>query len=152
MPAMSAQVMFGEHVISWKCYETHTGPSGLSCRRSAVPCGSSCSTAARGDWLWVFHLLKWVTTDIMKEVKKRLQYRVKSATGRRPQRPSFQLHQAGRHAPFTEPTTVLRTLEPVFFWASCARCKRLEQLEYKVFFCLYLFVILSSSSAIKIKP
>ena len=48
-------------------------------------------------------------------VKKILTYRIREATGRCPQLPCFQLHQNGRHIPFTEPITSLATLDAVRF-------------------------------------
>ena len=52
------------------------------------------------------------SSDTVDHVNKILQYRVKARTGRRPQLPSFELQQAGRHVGFIEPITAFQTLEP----------------------------------------
>ena len=69
----------------------------------------------RGQAIYFVVHLNSVSSGKIDQVKNFLQHRVKAATGRRPQLPSFQLHQAGRHVAFAEPITVLWTLEPVVF-------------------------------------
>ena len=54
-------------------------------------------------------------SDNVDAVKKLLTYRIKEITGRCLQLPCFQLHQNGRHIPFTEPITSLATLDSVHF-------------------------------------
>ena len=54
-------------------------------------------------------------SDNVDAVKKIATYRIREITGRCPQLPCFQLHQNGRHIPFTEPITSLATLDAVHF-------------------------------------
>ena len=54
-------------------------------------------------------------SDNVDAVKKILAYRIREITGRCPHVPCFQLHQNGRHIPFTEPITALTTLDTVHF-------------------------------------
>ena len=54
-------------------------------------------------------------SDNVDAVKKILTYRIREVTGHCPHLPSFQLHQNGRHIPFTGPITTLTTLDAVHF-------------------------------------
>ena len=54
-------------------------------------------------------------SDNVDAVKKILTYRIREITGPCPQLPCFQLHQNGRHIPFTEPITSLATLDAAHF-------------------------------------
>ena len=54
-------------------------------------------------------------SDNVDAVKKILTYWIREVTGRCPHLPCFQLHQNGRHIPFTEPITSLTTLDAVHF-------------------------------------
>ena len=58
-------------------------------------------------------------SDNVDAVKKIATYRIREITGRCPQLPCFQLHQNGRHIPFTEPITSLATLDAVHFVRDC---------------------------------
>ena len=62
---------------------------------------------ARGEAV-IFHL-NCHSSDTVDHVNQISQCRDKDRTGRGPQLPSFELHQAGRHVGFTEPTTACQT-------------------------------------------
>ena len=48
-------------------------------------------------------------------VKRALTHQIYLVLGRSPKISSFQLRQEGRHIPFTQPITCLKTLSPVQF-------------------------------------